>query len=71
MDQLVPLRFGALTYLETGGKMGTMEYLVSQALAGIVFSLLAGRVVTPLLGVRWLHGAYWVSSIEPCFDAQQ
>jgi hypothetical protein len=37
------IAFGALTYLETEGQMGTMEYLVAQALAGIIFSLLAGQ----------------------------
>ena len=37
------IAFGALTNLKTGGQMGTMEYLVSQALAGIAFSIFAGQ----------------------------
>ena len=37
------IAFGALANLETGGKMGTMEYLVAQGLSGIVFSLFAGQ----------------------------
>ena len=37
------IAFGALTHIETGGKMGTMEYLVAQAVSGVIFSLFAGQ----------------------------
>ena len=37
------IAFGALTHIETGGKMGTMEYLVAQAVSGVIFSIFAGQ----------------------------
>ena len=37
------IAFGALTSIETDGKMGTTEYILAQAVAGIFFSLVAGQ----------------------------
>ena len=37
------IAFGALTDISTGGKMGTMEYLVAQSVSGVVWSIFAGQ----------------------------
>jgi solute carrier family 4 (anion exchanger), member 1 len=37
------IAFGALTAISTDNKMGTMEYLVAQSVAGVVWSIFAGQ----------------------------